>query len=380
MVVCITNHLDFQLHVSKMEKDCDSISAVAKPPRKKRRQQGPSVRRWVFTDYGEKDTDGKELVPEAWLVLPTGVTFLTWQLEKGEKKQKLHLQGYVELDRSRYVSWLHKRISATAGFIVARGTCEQASVYVHKEKTRQQGPWTLGQPSKGVGHRTDLDEYYEAIARGDTARKMAVEHRVCFARYPRVYEKLRALYRPKYDPRDEATKVILLIGKTGCGKTLSVYKQWADSDDFYEIPLTTSGLWYDGYDQHKYVLMDDFSGANKHVGISILLKLLDTYPRNVATKGGFTWYNPQRIIMTSNIHPYRWYDFYGREEEYDALARRICNVVFFDEHNEPYEAPDDFWEKGKTLQTYWSLKREVKPTLRPWMDVLYPKKKKLWFL
>jgi len=273
------------------------------------------------------------------------------------------------------VSWLHAHLSATAGFLVARGTGTEASDYCHKEETRQEGPWTLGDIKKGQGQRTDLDRYYAAIRRGTNARTIAMEHPVCYARYPRVYEKLQGLYRPTYSPLDPVTKVILLLGRTRCGKTLSVYKEWANSSEFYEVPLTTSGLWYNGYDGQQNVLMDDFSGANKQVPLSILLKLLDTYPRQVATKGGFTWYRPKQIIVTSNVHPYRWYDFYGREEEYDALAARFMLVVLYDEEDEPYDAPDDFWEKGKTLQTYWDIGRSDRPKLMPWKEALYPTKK-----
>ncbi len=205
-----------------------------------------------------------------------------------------------------------------------------------------------------------------------------MNHRVNFARYPRVYERLSGLYRPEYDPEGPVTRVILLIGRTRCGKTLSVYKELANNPEFYETPLTSSGLWRDGYDRHKFVLMDDFSGANSQTSLPILLKLLDTYPRQVATKGGFTWYNPTTVVVTSNVHPWRWYDFLGREEEYDALAARFAKVcVWIHEDKQPTLANESFWLRGKALKTYWDVKRGTVSVLERWMDVVYPKEKKL---
>ncbi len=46
-------------------------------------------------------------------------------------------------------------------------------------------------------------------------------------------------------------------------------------------------------------------------------------------KGGFTWFGPRRIFITTNIHPRFWYDYSTREAQYIALQRRVRKVVWW---------------------------------------------------
>lgn len=318
---------------------------LAEPPKKKnKRSQGPCVRFWVFCDFGEKGKGGKELVGEAWKELPAGVTYLSWQLELGEKTHRLHLQGYVELSRSRYLSWLHAHISSTAGFRKREGSAEEASAYTRKEETRQEGPFELGVLSEGQGSRNDLVEVRELIRGGASTRALLEDLPHMVARYPRFIQTCQRLYRPKYDPEAKGIKVILYYGKTGTGKTRTVYKDWSLKPEFYEMPITSTGTWWDGLDNHTLVLMDDFAGAASHMRLDTLLKILDRYPRRVPVKGDFAWYAPHRVAITTNIHPRKWYDYSDREEQYNALKRRIHKVYCYDKDG-PYVAEEDFWEE-----------------------------------
>jgi len=67
-------------------------AAEAEPPKKRRkRKRGPCRRFWCFVDNGEKGTGGKDLIAEQWKELPAGVTYLSWQLEVGEKTGHPHV-------------------------------------------------------------------------------------------------------------------------------------------------------------------------------------------------------------------------------------------------------------------------------------------------
>ena len=317
---------------------------LKKPPKKKTKR-GPCRRHWFFTDNGVAGKKGKELIGEAWKELPEGVSYLSWQLEAGKKTKHPHLQGHIELKRDQYVSWLHKSISKTARFLVRRGTAEQCDAYCHKEKGRLEGPFTLGVASKGPGSRTDLEALREAIKEGAPTRILAEDHLICLAKYPRLVATLKTLYRPRWDPAGERVHVYLFYGKTGTGKTLSVYKRWANKNSFYEMPIATMGTWWDGFDGHDRVLMDDFSGSSSHMRLDTLLKILDSYPRRVPVKGSFAWYKVKYVAITTNIHPRKWYDYSDREEQYNALHRRIKKVILFDDTTKKmYIAPDSFWE------------------------------------
>lgn len=62
---------------------------------------------------------------------------------------------------------------------------------------------------------------------------------------------------------------------------------------------------------------------------------MDRYPIGVEKKGGFTWWNPSKIFITTNYHPKEWYDIKNRQESYKALIRRFHYFIGWDKaHNE----------------------------------------------
>ena len=116
------------------------------------------------------------------------------------------------------------------------------------------------------------------------------------------------------------------MGATGTGKTSSAYYRFRESQDFYRLPMQTTGFWCDGYDGHKFALIDDFAGRASRIALTQLLQLLDVYTVLVPTKGSFAVWEPSVIVITSNLNPRQWYTYYGREEQYLALARRFAVV------------------------------------------------------
>jgi len=320
------------------------VRGKQRAPLKNKMKRGPRAVFWVFTDNGAEGTKGRELVPEAWKVLPDGVRFIAWQYERSESKQQLHLQGYIELMRGQYLSWLHANVSSTACYFVRKGTQEEALAYVQKEKSRLEGPWELGSKTEGQGMRTDLESFRDAIDKGTPLRILRGTHLQQLAKYPRLYQLLLPLARPRRR-QGCGIQVTLLIGKPGTGKTRSVYDRWEDSDQFYRIPSCRSGgLWMNGYDFHEKVLLDEFAGASSHMRLDRLLEITDRYPLRLETKGGFTWFHPTHLAITTTKHPKYWYTWDTRSDEYLALKRRIQTVLLFTDANEkPIEAGEDFW-------------------------------------
>ncbi len=327
-------------------------------------KRGPHVRFWMFTDNGKKGSEGKELKSQPWTTLPDGVKYLTWQLERAPTSGHLHLQGYIELSSAQYSRWLHNHISATGCFFVREGTQAQACTYANKSKSRQKGPFWLGVKAEGTkGARTDLESFRDAIATGATLKDLTLSHLPQLARYGRLYDRLKALYRPRRR-RGDGPDIALLIGLPGTGKTLSVYEAWEDDDQFYDMPsVGASQLWVDGYDSHCLVLMDEFTGASSRMDLDVLLKLIDSYPRRLQVKGSFTHFYPKRLAITSNVHPLKWYDWNNRHAQYFALRRRIKSVwIYFKLGEKPKLADEEFW---------WD------PVLYPRPLTLYNEKSKL---
>ncbi len=287
-----------------------------------RTSQGPSRRFWVGTENHPEDSPLLGLEGDA--TLPQGVSYCVWQLEKAATG-KAHYQCYLELSRGRYVSWLKKVISPTAHWECRKGTAVEASVYCQKEDTRIRGPWILGEPSKGAGTRTDLESFRDAIKEGKRKRDLWDSHCGQMARYRHMYDDLQ---RTKMPRRTVDLECGLLLGPTGTGKTRAVHDAWVDQG-YWRMPVNNGTMWFDGYDGEARVLLDDFAGRMSKISLTMLLQILDRYPIQVPVKGSFTWWLPEDIVITSNVHPKDWYVWGDREEQYLALCRRITQITVF---------------------------------------------------
>ncbi len=179
-------------------------------------------------------------------------------------------------------------------------------------------------------------EFKDAILKGARQVELLEKFTNCMAKFPKFYSLVRALNRPE---RTKELTVRLNFGATGLGKTRYAY------DNFpllYSIPLTSSSLWFDGYDLQDTVLLDDFAGAASKVSLNYTLQLLDRYPVQVPIKGEYTLWMPTLIIITTNIHPKKWYDWRTRRQQYAALMRRITEICYYEEGEDPAMLEDDY--------------------------------------
>ena len=284
-----------------------------------------------------------------------GCRFLVFQKEQGEEGT-VHYQGYVEYSRnhrfSRFQSglpegetiWCRNRREYD-------NSQERCIAYCSKEDTRLEGPWRWGEPKEvHGGGKKDLITFVERVKGGAAKRHLLEEYPSILSRYRNFYSDVRGMFMPKL--RDEPPMVELSIGSTGIGKTRGIMAEYADSGDFFVTPLGGSGFWMDGYDGQSVVLLDDFAGGKSKIGLTELLRLLDRYPVQVPIKGAYVWWYPERIYVTTNLHPRLWYKWANREEQYAALMRRFTcikrnlrelqmfeRVAFIDER--PVELPYD---------------------------------------
>lgn len=297
---------------------------------------------WVFTWF-------HHLTTTPWDTLPEGITCIAWQEERCPTSKRLHLQGYVELARDRELSWLKKHVSQGACFRrkIRNSTRYQAYAYTQKEATRVQGPWCIGTaPNEGdkAGMRTDLVAFRDALFEGKSARSLWRTMPAMMARYPRMFASITALARPR---RQTELEVYLIYGDTGSGKTHTVYADWEDNDEFWRWPVPNTAVWFDGYDRHELCLLDDFAGRSSKMSLVMLLQVLDKWPVLLPVKQSHCWWMPNKIALTTNIHPRDWYDWSKRKNQYMALKRRIHVVydytVMKEEDSEREDAGSEFW-------------------------------------
>lgn len=167
------------------------------------------------------------------------------------------------------------------------------------------------------GARTDLQEFYKLVKDGKSDAELADINFSAFSRTLKAIDRIRFQTRP---PCNQAREVILLTGPPGVGKTKWAYDHYPD---LFELAIGSS-VWFDGYHGQETVLLDEFEGE---MPLTSALKVLDPYyVRMAPIKGSFVWWNPSRIIVTSNTHPANWYKWTGREVKEEALRRRFSKI------------------------------------------------------
>lgn len=251
------------------------------------------------------------------------VRYASWQHERGENGTD-HYQGYIELSAPQRLSYM-KNVIPGAHFEKRQGTREQARDYSRKDDTRIDGPWEYGEWIKdGQGSRSDLTSLVESVKKGSTNLEILDIYPASYLRYFRGIDRIR---HDLCTPRNFKTTVWFIWGDTNLGKTS------------YALSLSPTayikqrGEWWDGYDGHSDVLIDDFYGWLKY---DTLLRLCDRYPCQVEIKGGHVNFAPKNIYITSNNWPNKWY----KDTHYwPALARRVEHFVYFNGMNSFIDHP-----------------------------------------
>jgi hypothetical protein len=328
--------------------------------------RGPQHRKWVFT-WNNPPMTGPELLAAA----EDFCAYIIFQLEEAPTTGTRHFQGYVEFVRKTQFTAFMKRVGESLSLSreqyraphseAARGSLDQNQAYCSKEEGKVEGPWSVGTPLPDCpGSRTDLVALADDIRAGLNERELYAKHPAAMLRYTTGVTRMRALF----PPARPVPEVHLRYGPSGIGKTRWYVENWKfEQGELYVTPVTGGALWFDGMDQHRSVLIDEFNGQ---LPLTDLLRLLDRYITNVAIKGGFTWLCAGRVGITTNYHPATWYTWLpnerrgttDRSESYWALARRFTHV-WLDDEEEPL-SPEErraFFETHPLAPSYRVARR-----------------------
>lgn len=124
------------------------------------------------------------------------------------------------------------------------------------------------------------------------------------------------------EPRPiEPIEVIWFYGKSGSGKSKTIF------DTEVNLFRPTTYKWWEGYDGHTTVLVDDW--RPNWCSFVNLLKLTDIYPFRVQTKGGSRQVKYNKIYFTSHLSPAQYFEEL-EESDYLQLKRRITLLKCFD--------------------------------------------------
>lgn len=268
------------------------------------------LRNFVFTINNPGEEDDKNIK-----ALCEHCVYLTYGREKG-KEGTPHYQGYAELARRTSFNKV-KRQLPRAHIEGRRGTQAEAIRYCHKEDS---SPFVHGAP-KEQGLRTDLRAMQRIAAESGMREVSAIAKNAQQITVAKAYLTWNEM------ERDFKPRVVWYWGKPGIGKSRRCREELAGGDIFTK---NTGTKWWDGYDAHEAVILDDFRGS--WWPITYMLGLIDRYPFLLEVKGGHRQMLARDIFITSVQHPKEMYNL--PDEPIEQLLRRIDKIVHI----------TDFWE------------------------------------
>lgn len=221
-----------------------------------------------------------------------------------------HHQGYVYFAAQRSFAVVKKLLPEGAHIEKAHGSPQQAAAYCKKEKILIE---TGECPTQGK--RKDIEIVRDMIADHRSLREITEE--VSSYQAIRGAELLMKYHERK---RDWLPEVYWFYGPTGSGKTRTAFAAandpWVSGRDL---------RWWEGYDAHEDVILDDFRGD--FCPFHELLRILDRYPYRIEVKGSSRQLLAKRIWITSPFPPERAYPNCG--ERIEQLIRRITEIRQF---------------------------------------------------
>ncbi|AIF76255.1 Rep [Audaxivirus minifulis] len=238
--------------------------------------------------------------------------------EIGKTNNTPHLQGYIEFKKRISLSKL-KKFNPKIHWEPRKGTQSQAITYCKKENDFKE----YGIPKK-QGERTDLVKARTIVQEHNMRTLLQLEDPVNIQQI-RMCEKYLTYCE---EQRSWKPKVIWIWGPSGSGKSRLAHAMTENEDRY----LKDESQWWDGYDKHETIIIDDFRG--KQMNFTYLLKLLDRYAMKLQVKGGYRECLAKKIIITSIFSPDRSYAFLNEEEPMKQLYRRIDTFINMEEWDE----------------------------------------------
>lgn len=223
-----------------------------------------------------------------------------------------HLHLYIEYENNKTFTTM-KKLFPRANIQVAKGTSEDSRNYLSKGVVLREE----GEPRR-QGARNDITSVKEMVKSGSTIRDV-IETCTSYQSI-KIAEKMMIYFEPK---REWLPEVRWYHGPTGTGKTRTAYEELKTRYGDVYVSMDSSS-WWQGYDGHKGVIIDDI--RRDFCKFHVLLKLLDRYPYQVETKGGSRQFLAETIIITC---PYSPYELYETREDVEQLARRVSYIKKF---------------------------------------------------
>lgn len=222
-----------------------------------------------------------------------------------------HLQGHVTFYR-KYTLLQLKKLNEKAHWEQSKCTAD------HNYVKKRGSDLIIDENNSKQGKRTDIQTAREILQTTGSIREVVKQtEQLHTIQYAEKYMKYMEPVRPV-----GPITVTWIYGSTGTGKTRFVFDTH-DADTVFQ-PLTHK--WWDGYDGHKIVLIDDL--RPDWCTFAELLRLIDIYPFRVECKGGSRQCLADVFYITCPKHPHDL--FKEVNEDLKQLTRRLSKILHFE--------------------------------------------------
>ena len=281
----------------------------SKNENKKAKSTPTQARNWAFTDF--QNLDFSKIYEEYSDI----IRYMCVGKETCPKTKKTHNQGWIQFNNKKRMGGVKKIFGCNKIHLEScRGSPDANDNYCQKENNYQ----TFGKCLK-QGQRSDLEHIQYLIKEKNYTKEQIMETNFSlYCRYKNGIDAYHALCQQKNSKKFRKVAVEYIYGTTGTGKTRYAMEQ----DDVYKIEGSCL-QWFDGYSGEKTLLIDEYNNDEK---ITKLLNITDGYQLRLPIKGGFTYANWNRVIITSNLCPEQLHEN-ARSVHRDALFRRITKIV-----------------------------------------------------
>jgi len=280
------------------------------------------ARMWCFTLFATAEgSDDATAIPEAppLVIGEKHVVEFIYQMEIATGTGRHHWQGFVRFKSPVRRSYVKTVLGSTHVHVEKVIDPAAARKYCQKDDTRAPGFDRVIAGDRGhQGKRSDLDEIVAAVTAKCSLKRIAEDHPKAYVKFHKGIAALRSAIAPA-QCRD--VQVFSLIGPTGCGKTRFVVDRYPV--EVRNTVFDSKTPWFDGYDQHPVMLIDEFGPGQMASGF--LKKLLDRYDVSLPVKGASVPMCAKLVFLTSNYDVHQWYPNTGAQD-HAALERRMTIV------------------------------------------------------
>lgn len=274
------------------------------------------VRSWCITYYPTNDEADVRWFKQ--LSHKKGIRYMIVGKEICPTTKRKHYQGYISYKNGKTFKQTKKWFGLDKIHLeIAKADDFKNQAYCEKEGNLI---LEIGEPIN-QGKRSDIRTAVDIVKETSSISKVLDQvYNYQAVRHAELYLKYKEKKRPV-----APIQVIWIHGSSGKGKTRKVYDDNKDEDIFTPV----SYKWWEGYDGHKIVLIDDY--RKDFCKYHELIKLLDIYPLRVETKGGSRQLQFTKIYITSCYSPSEmWGHRDGETDGYIQLERRITQTIDID--------------------------------------------------